>query len=134
MSTFTRNGVFNYVYNKVIVGFPNAYISSKYEPVVPSFPAVFIREISNFSNPSNVTFAGIQDVWSSTFEVQIQSNSANTPVSEAYGILEVVDRAFMNLCYVKSGVNVIDNGTNGTFRLTATYRRITGAADEMPTE
>lgn len=132
MSIFTKNGVFDYVYTKVIAEYPNAYISSKYEPVVPNFPAVFVREIGNFSNPSNVTFSGSQDVWTSTFEVQIQSNDANTPVSESYGILAVVDSAFTDLTYIKQGVNVIDDGSRGTYRLTATYRRITGIADSMP--
>ena len=132
MSIFTKNGVFDYVYTKVIAEYPNAYISSKYEPVVPNFPAVVVREIGNFSNPSNVTFSGSQDVWTSTFEVQIQSNDANTPVSESYGILAVVDSAFTDLTYIKQGVNVIDEGSRGTYRLTATYRRITGIADSMP--
>ena len=133
MAAFTRNGVFNYVYTKVITQYENAYISSKYEPVVPSFPAVFVREIGNFSNPSNVTFSGSQDVSTSTFEVQIQSNDADTPVSEAYGILGVVDQAFTKLGYVKQGVNLLDDGSRGVFRLIATYRRITGVADVMPT-
>ena len=132
MSVFTRNGVFDYVYNKVIAAYPSAYLSSKYEPLVPSFPAVFVREIGNFSNPANVTFGGTQDVHTSTFEVQIQSNDANAPVSEAYGILAVVDNAFTELTYVKQGVNLLDDGTRGAFRLVATYRRVIGAADDMP--
>lgn len=132
MSTFTRNAVYNYVYTKVITEYPSAYLSSKYEPVVPSFPAVFVREIGNFSNPTNVTFNGTQDVWVSTFEVQIQSNDSDTPLSQAYGILSVVDNAFAKMNYVKQGVNVLDDETKGTFRLIATYRRVTGVADAMP--
>ena len=132
MAAFTRNGVFDYVYTKVITQYSSAYISSKYEPVVPNFPAVFVREIGNFNNPANVTFSGGQGVWTSTFEVQIQSNDADTPVSEAYGILAVVDDAFMKLGYVKQGVNVIDDGSRGTYRLVATYRRVIGASDVMP--
>ena len=131
-STYTRNKVYTYVYNKVISSYPSAYISSKYEPVVANFPAVFVREIGNFSNPANVTLSGIQDVWTSTFEVQIQSNDANTPATEAYNILSVVDGAFTELFYVKQAVNVIDNGITGAFRLVATYRRVTGIADTMP--
>ena len=132
MSKFTRNGVFNYVYNKVILAYPNAYISSKYEPVVPHFPAVFVREIGNFSNPSNVTFSGAQGVSTSTFEVQIQSNDSNTPISQAHGILDVINEAFTELVYIKQGVNIIDDGSRGTYRLVATYRRVIGDADEMP--
>ena len=132
MSVFTRNGVYDYVYTKVKTSYQNAYLSSKYEPVVPSFPAVFVREIGNFSNPSNVTFGGTQGVKTSTFEVQIQSNNPNTPVSEAYGILDVVDNAFTELNYIKQGVNVLVDGNRGAYRIAATYRRVIGSADEMP--
>lgn len=132
MSVFTRNGVYDYVYTKVIASYPTAYLSSKYEPIAPNFPAVFIREIGNFSNPSNVTFGGTQGVKTSTFEVQIQSNDSNTPVSQAYGILDVVDNAFAELNYIKQSVNVLDDGIRGAYRLAATYRRVIGSADEMP--
>ena len=133
MSAYTRNGVYSYVRNKVITAHSGAYVSSVYEPVVPSFPAVFIREIGNFSNPTNVSFAGSQDVWTSTFEVQIQSNDADTPMTQAYGILATVDAAFTKLFYVKQGVNVVDDSVRGTFRLVATYRKVTGVADNLPT-
>jgi hypothetical protein len=99
MSVYTRNSVYNYVYDKVIQAFPDAYVSGMYEPVVPSFPAVFIREIGNFSNPENVTFGGSQDVWTSTFEVQIQSNKIDTPMSEVYEIFSVIKEAFSSLFY-----------------------------------
>ena len=133
MSTYTRNGVYTYVRGKVITAHSSAYISGVYETTPASFPAVFIRETGNFSNPTNVTFAGSQGVWTSTFEVQIQSNDADTPATEAYGILATVDAAFANLSYIKQNVNVIDDGTRGKFRLVATYRRVTGVSDSMPT-
>ena len=105
MSVYTRNAVYNYVYDKVIQAYPNVYISGMYEPVVPSFPAVFIREIGNFSNNENVTFSGSQDVWTSTFEVQIQSNKTDTPMSEVYEIFDVVKEAFSSLFYIRQTIN-----------------------------
>lgn len=131
---YTRNAVFDFIYRKVIEQHPDAYISSVYEPIVPSFPCVFIREIGNFSNPSNVTFSGSQDVWTSTFEVQIQSNKIDTPMTEAYAIYDVVKAAFTKLYYVLQSINVLEEGDSGVFRMVASFRKINGIADEMPNE
>lgn len=132
MSVYTRNAVYNYVYDKVIQAFPDAYVSGMYEPVVPSFPAVFIREIGNFSNPENVTFGGSQDVWTSTFEVQIQSNKIDTPMSEVYEIFSVVKEAFSSLFYIHINTNNIGTYDDKNYRIVASFRRVIGKADEMP--
>ena len=131
---YTRNSVYNYVYSKVIAQYPDAYIASVYEPIVPRFPCVFIREVGNASNPPNVTLSGAQNVWVSTFEVQVQSNKTDMPMSEAYGIYEVVKSAFTSLFYVLQSVNVLEEGDNGIFRLVAQFRKINGIADKMPSE
>ena len=133
-NNYTRSAVFDYIYNKVIAQYPDAYITSVYEPIVPTFPCVFVREIGNFSNPQNVTFSGSQDVWTSTFEVQIQSNKIDTPMTEAYGIFEVVKTAFTELYYILQSVNILEEGDNGIFRMVASFRKINGIADEMPVE
>lgn len=132
MSEYTRNAVYNYVYDKVIEAFPNAYISGMYEPVVPSFPAVFIREIGNYSNNENVSFSGSQGVWTSTFEVQIQSNKADAPMSEVYEIFNVVKEAFSSIFYIHINTNNIGTYDNEKYRIVASFRRVIGKADEMP--
>ena len=132
MSKYTRNAVYNYVYDKVIQAYPDVYISGMYEPVVPSFPAVFIREIGNYSNNENVTFSGSQDVWTSTFEVQIQSNKTDTPMSEVYAIFEVVKEAFSSLFYIHVNTNNIGTYDSENYRIVASFRRVIGKADEMP--
>lgn len=132
MSVYTRNAVYNYVYDRVIQAFPDAYISGMYEPVVPSFPAVFIREIGNFSNPEAVTFGGSQDVWTSTFEVQIQSNKIDTPMSEVYEIFNVVKSAFSSIFYIHINTNNIGTYDDKNYRIVATFRKVIGEADEIP--
>ena len=132
MSKYTRNAVYSYVHDKIKQSYPDAYISGMYEPVVPSFPAVFIRETGKFSNTEAVTLSGVQGVWTSTFEVQIQSNKADTPLTEVYGILEVVQTAFSSIYYLLTAVNNVGTADADTFRLVATFRKVNGEADEIP--
>jgi len=133
MSRYTRNAVYNYVHDKIIEAFPNAYVSAMYEPVVPSFPAVFIRETGNYSNQENVTFGGSQDVWTSTFEVQIQSNKADTPMTEVYAIFSVIKEAFSKLFYIHINTNNVGTFEDKNYRIVASFRRVIGEADSIPT-
>lgn len=132
MSGYSRNAVYDYVYNKIIEAYPDAYISGMYEPVVPSFPAVFIREIGNFSNAETVTFSGVQGVWTSTFEVQIQSAKKDAPLSEVYDILNVIKEAFFSIYYILTATNNIGTANDENYRLIATFRKVNGSADVMP--
>lgn len=127
----TQNAVYNYIHGKVIAEYTNAYVTGVYEPIPSSFPAVFIREIGNLHNPANVTFSGVQGVRTSTFEVQIQTNTLSGMKSIANGILSVVTDAFADLHYILESTNVIDEGDSGIYRLRASYRRIIGLADSI---
>ena len=128
----TRNEIYSTAYDAIIAQYPSAFISAKFEPVPAGFPAVFIREISNFSTSQNMTFSGAQGVKDSTFEVQIISNKTSSPMSEAYGILDVVQVSFGSMYYRTDAVNVIDDGENGIYRLRVVFRRVLGAADTLP--
>jgi hypothetical protein len=134
MSVYTKNSIYDFVCNQILSEYPDAYISSVYEPVVPSFPAVFIREIGLVHNPGNVTFGGAQGVRTSTFEVQIQSNRKDTAASEVYDILNIVTAAFVKIFFVLENTNLIEDDDSGLYRLRASYRKVIGAADEMPSE
>ncbi len=132
MSTYKRNNVYDYVYHDVIDVYEDAYISGVYEPVPKSFPAVFIREIGRSTQESSVTFSGEQGVKISTYEVQVQTNAENSSMSDAYSIMETVEKSFQKLFYIQTAMNKIDDGTYGTYRLVGTFRRVVGNADQIP--
>lgn len=130
----TRNAVYNYIHDAVKTAFPLVYIASVYEPVPPSMPAVFIREIGDFRNRENMTFSGNQGVRTSTVEAQIISGRVNGSMSEAYEILETVREAFFALHYNETNVVTVEDGNNGmNYRLRVSYRRVIGDADVFPT-
>lgn len=134
MSQVSRVNVYDYVNRAVLRAFPNAYVSGKWEPVPQGFPSVCIRQIGSFRVERNVSFTGEQGVRSSTFEVQIQTNAENSSLEDAEAITECVTEAFQTLFYINTAVNVVENGDRGIYRMVATFRRIIGKADQMPTE
>ena len=99
----------------------------------PSLPAVFIRETIDYRNRENMTFAGVQGVRTSTFEVQVVSGKSNGSMSVAYSLLDTVRQAFFALHYNEINVSNVEDGQFGKYRLRASYRRVIGDADIMPT-
>ena len=130
----TRNAVYSYIYTAVTTVYPTMYVAGKYEPVSVSLPAVYITEIGDFRNKENMTFSGKQGVRTSTIEVQIVSSKINGSLSEAYTILDTVRTACFALFYNETNVAIIEDGSNGmNYRIRASYRRIIGDSDAMPT-
>lgn len=128
----TRNVVYNYIDNAVTTAMPNVYVTGVYEPLMAQMPAVILRETDDFRNPENMTFTGVQGVRTSTFEAQIVSSRVNGSLSEAYAILEIVKSAFFTLLYNETSVAIVEDGSTGRYRLRATYRRVIGDADTLP--
>lgn len=128
----TRNVVYNYIDNAVTTAMPNVYVTGVYEPLMAQMPAVILRETDDFRNPENMTFTGVQGVRTSTFEAQIVSSRINGSLSEAYAILEIVKSAFFTLLYNETSVAIVEDGSTGRYRLRATYRRVIGDADTLP--
>ena len=128
----TRNVVYNYIDNAVTTAMPNVYVTGVYEPLMAQMPAVILRETDDFRNPENMTFTGVQGVRTSTFEAQIVSSRVNGSLSEAYAILEIVKSAFFALLYNETSVAIVEDGSTGRYRLRATYRRVIGDADTLP--
>lgn len=128
----TRNVVYNYIDNAVTTAMPNVYVTGVYEPLMAQMHAVILRETDDFRNPENMTFTGVQGVRTSTFEAQIVSSRVNGSLSEAYAILEIVKSAFFTLLYNETSVAIVEDGSTGRYRLRATYRRVIGDADTLP--
>lgn len=129
----TRNAVYNYIHDAVKAELPDIYITSVYEPVPAELPAVILREIGDFRNRENMSFTGAQGVRTSTFEAQVVTGQTNGSLSEAYDILEIVKNAFFGMQYNETNVTIVEDGGTGRYRLRASYRRVIGDTDSLPT-
>ena len=131
--TITRNAVYNYIHDAVKAELPTIYITSVYEPVPAELPVVILREIGDFRNRENMSFTGEQGIRTSTFEAQVVTVQTNGSLSEAYDILEIVKHAFFKLLYNETNVAIVEDGGTGRYRLRASYRRVIGEIDTLPT-
>ena len=131
--TITRNAVYNYIHDAVKAELPTIYITSVYEPVPAELPVVILREIGDFRNRENMSFTGEQGIRTSTFEAQVVTGQTNGSLSEAYDILEIVKHAFFKLLYNETNVAIVEDGGTGRYRLRASYRRVIGEIDTLPT-
>lgn len=129
----TRNAVYNYIHDAVKTELPTIYITSVYEPVPAEIPAVILREIGDFRNRETMSFTGAQGVRTSTFEAQVVTGQTNGSLSEAYDILEIVKSAFFEIQYNETNVTIVEDGGTGRYRLRASYRRVIGDTDPLPT-
>lgn len=128
----TRNAVYSYVYDEVKAANASVYITSVYEPTFAKLPAVVLREIGDFRNSENMSFSGAQGVRTSTFEAQVISGKTNGSLSEAYTLLDAVRMAFFKLHYNETNAVIVEDGSTGRFRMRASYRRVIGDYDPMP--
>lgn len=127
----TPNAVYSYVTGKIETAHTSAYVTGRYEPIPASFPAVFLREITNLHNAEAMSFSGAQGVRNSTFEAQIQSKRNDGAKEEATAIAETIKTAFAELYYILTNDAPIED-ESGYYRLVLTFRRVIGAADTMP--
>lgn len=128
--TYTRNAIYSNVRDAVLSSFPRTYVTSRYVPKPPSFPACYVHEIDH-SRPLQNIQLDYQDVqWESVFEVQVASAKANTAASEAYAIMDVARQAFNNMYFREFSETNVDTGDSVT--IIGRFRRIIGGGDVFP--
>ena len=130
---YSRNAVYTRVRNAVKTEYPDAYVTGVVAAVPSQSPAVMVHEVGHFHNSDAVTLGGSQGVWTSTFEAQVFSNRKNTGMTECYSIMDTVTAAFVNLGFILTTQLVVEDGTDGKYRLTARFRRVIGDGETLPT-
>lgn len=131
---FSRNAVYTRIRNAVKAEYSDAYVTGVIAAVPSKSPAVMVQEVSLYNNPEAQTIGYTQGVRTSTFEVHVFSNKANTGMTECYNIMETVKAAFVKLGYLHTTQTIAEDGTDSKYRLVARFRRVIGEADEMPEE
>ena len=132
MSAYTRNAIYSKVAGDVIAAHSDVYCTSTYNPIPPSIPCVFIREIGHYTPTEAVNLGYTEDIYRSTFEVQIFSNVAGGAQSQAYNILATVKTSFREMCFIETSEAPIDNADDSIYRLVARFERVICGGDGMP--
>lgn len=128
---YERNAIFTFISDSVEAEFPDAYITGKYVMKPSMFPAVYIHEIDRNRPIENTQLDFEDEQWESVYECQVVSAKPNTPMTEAYEVMEVAKKAFSDLYYREFSETNVDRGD--TFTIIARFRRHIGGGDTMPT-
>lgn len=130
---YTNNAIFTRVRNAVQAVVSTTFATQTYVPTPTKFPTVFAREIGRLTPPEAATMSNAQDIYETTWEVQIFSNLKTGAKEQAYSLMDAVKSALRELYFVETMENPIENGNNTYYTLVARFRRIIGSGESMPT-
>ena len=110
-----------------------ANVTQTYSATPSKFPTVFAREIGHFTPAQTQTFTNQQDVYETTWEVQIFSNLTSGAKEQAYKLMAAVKTALRGLYFIEVSENPIDTANEKYYTLVARFRRVIGSGEEFPT-
>ena len=129
---YTNNAIYTVIRAAVLDAFPSAKVTQTYSPTPTHFPTAFIRKIGRFTPQETATMSNSQEIYETTWEVQVYSNLQGNSKEEAYDIMRVIKRAFKGMYFLETFETPQDTAKNEYYTLIARFRRIIGDGEEMP--
>lgn len=130
---YTNNAIFTAIRAAVLAEVSTANCTQTYSPTPAKFPTVFAREIGRFTPAQTATVSNAQDIYETTWEVQVFSNLQSGAKEQAYRLMDSVKGALRRLYFVETMENPIDQTDAKYYTLVARFRRVIGSGEEMPT-
>lgn len=130
---YSNNAIYTKVRNAVVVAEPTCVCTQTYTAMPAAFPTVFMREIGHFTPNGTPTFSNKQDIYETTWEVQVFSNIHPGAKEQAYAIMDAVKTALRALYFVEYFESPLDQQDKNIYCLVARFRRVIGSGEEMPT-
>ena len=129
---YTQNAIFTVIRTAVLNTISTANVTQTYSATPSKFPTVFAREIGHFTPAQTQTLTNQQDVYETTWEVQIFSNLTSGSKEQAYNLMSIVKNALKGLYFIEVSENPIDNANAKYYTLIARFRRVIGSGEEFP--
>ena len=130
---YTSNAIYTAIRAAVLNTISTANVTQTYSPTPSKFPTVFAREIGHFTPAQTQTLTNQQDVYETTWEVQIFSNLTSGAKEQAYKLMAAVKTALRGLYFIEVSENPIDTANEKYYTLVARFRRVIGSGEEFPT-
>ena len=130
---YTQNAIFTVIRTAVLNTISTANVTQTYSATPSKFPTVFAREIGHFTPAQTQTLTNQQDVYETTWEVQIFSNLTSGAKEQAYKLMGIVKNGLRGLYFIEVSENPIDTANAKYYTLIARFRRIIGSGEEFPT-
>lgn len=129
---YSNNAIFTAIRAAVLADTPTAKATQTYAATPTQFPTVFAREIGRFTPAQTATMSNAQDIYETTWEVQVFSNLQSGSKEQAYKLMDAVKSALRELYFVETMENPIDRANAQYYTLVARFRRIIGSGEELP--
>lgn len=129
---YTQNAIFTVIRTAVLNTISTANVTQTYSATPSKFPTVFAREIGHFTPSQTQTLTNQQDIYETTWEVQIFSNLTSGAKEQAYSLMSIVKNALKGLYFIEVSENPIDTANAKYYTLIARFRRVIGNGDEFP--
>ena len=130
---YTQNAIFTVIRTAVLNTISTANVTQTYSATPSKFPTVFAREIGHFTPAQTQTLTNQQDVYETTWEVQIFSNLTSGAKEQAYKLMTAVKNALRGLYFIEVSENPIDTANAKYYTLIARFRRVIGSGENSPT-
>ena len=130
---YTQNAIYTVIRTAVLNTISTANVTQTYSATPSKFPTVFAREIGHFTPVQTQTLTNQQDVYETTWEVQIFTNLTSGAKEQAYKLMNTVKNALRGLYFIEVSENPIDTANAKYYTLIARFRRIIGSGEELPT-
>ena len=130
---YTQNAIFTVIRTAVLNTISTANVTQTYSATPSKFPTVFAREIGHFTPAQTQTLTNQQDVYETTWEVQIFSNLTSGAKEQAYKLMSIVKNALRGLYFIEVSENPIDTANAKYYTLIARFRRVIGSGENSPT-
>lgn len=130
---YTNNAIFTAIRAAVLAEVSTVNCTQTYSPTPAKFPTVFAREIGRFTPAQTATVSNAQDIYETTWEVQVFSNLQSGAKEQAYRLMDAVKSALRRRYFVETMENPIDQADAKYYTLVARFRRVIGSGEEMPT-
>lgn len=129
---YTQNAIYTVIRTAVLNTISTANVTQTYSATPSKFPTVFAREIGHFTPSQTQTLTNQQDVYETTWEVQIFSNLTSGAKEQAHKLMSIVKNALRGLYFIEVSENPIDTANAKYYTLIARFRRIIGSGEEFP--
>ena len=130
----SRIDIYDYIARAVDTEERPVYCSARPETVPESFPACYIVQTNDASDPRFYTLDFTDEQRRVDFEVNVYSNLEQGALIEAESIMEDVRAAFRRLYFIENTVMRAENIDPAVIRLVGRFHRIVCGGDDMPEE
>lgn len=130
---YTNNAIFTAIRAAVLEEVSTANCTQTYSTTPAKFPTVFAREIGRFTPAQTATISNAQEIYETTWEVQVISNLQAGAKEQAYKLMDAAKSALRKMYFVETMENPVDQTETKYYTLVARFRRIIGSGEDMPT-